>query len=137
MRCDAGLLNSLREEVEVWKAKFQEQVEATAAAAVQNGDGEGGDPVTEKLDKALEDAAQAQEEASRWKEKAIASQELEGTFYRLHMPSLCKTAFCSHHTYPIYTWYSSMYNDDDSIRVFFSRGLCTLSTSCFGYHATP
>lgn len=59
--------------MEVWKAKFQEQVEATAAAAraAEPGDADG-------LEQALSDAARAQEEASRWKEKAVAAQELEG-----------------------------------------------------------
>lgn len=82
---DAGLLSSLREEVEVWKTKFQEQVEATAAAAVPNG--ESGDSA--ELDKALQDAAQAQEEASRWKAKAVAAQELEGAFKRFFFVCLC------------------------------------------------
>eukprot|EP00903_Cladosiphon_okamuranus_P018928 g17409.t1 len=74
---DAAMLGSLREEVEVWKTKFQEQVEATAAAAAATAvpNGESSDPAA--LDKALQDAAQAQEEASRWKEKAVAAQELE------------------------------------------------------------
>ena len=72
----AALLGSLREEVEVWKTKFQEQVEATAAAATAVPNGESGDSA--ELDKALQDVAQAQEEASRWKEKAVAAQELEG-----------------------------------------------------------
>lgn len=79
-RCvDAGLVSSLREEVEVWKTKFQEQMEATAAAAAAPPNGENGDSgANPELEKALQDAAQAQEEASRWKEKAVAAQELEG-----------------------------------------------------------
>ena len=80
---DAGLLSSLREEVEVWKAKFQEQVEATATAASASAvpNGESDDSANASLDKALQDAAEAQEEASRWKAKAVAAQELEGTYH--------------------------------------------------------
>lgn len=62
--------------MEVWKAKFQEQLEATAAAAAAAAAAEPGD--ADGLEQALRDAAQAQEEASRWKEKAVAAQELEG-----------------------------------------------------------
>lgn len=78
-----ALLSSLREEVEVWKTKFQEQVAASATAAVPNG--ESGDSA--ELEKALQDTAQAQEEASRWKEKAVAAQELEGAF--VSVPFFC------------------------------------------------
>lgn len=81
----SGLLGSLREEVELWKTKFQEQVEATAAAAVPIGKSGG----SAELDKARQDAAQAQEEASRWKEKAVAAQELEGAFRRFIFCSCC------------------------------------------------
>lgn len=77
-------MNSLREEVGLWKTKFQEQVEVVATsaptpAAAPNRDSAvpcgGGD--ADNLEKALQDAALAHEEASRWKEKAVATQELE------------------------------------------------------------
>lgn len=70
--------------MEVWKTKFQEQVEATAAAAAAaaGGDGAaGGGGGGDDLDRALEEAAQAREEAERWKEKAVAAQELEGVAF--------------------------------------------------------
>ena len=78
-----GLVASLREEVELWKTNFQQQIEAsaTASGATESPNGEkahNGDSESPRLGRALQEAEEAREEAERWKEKALAAQEFQG-----------------------------------------------------------
>ncbi|CAM9224711.1 unnamed protein product [Ascophyllum nodosum] len=84
-RADAGLVASLREEVELWKTNFQQQIEAsaTASGATESTNGEkahNGDSESPRLGRALQEAEEAREEAERWKEKALAAQEFQARF---------------------------------------------------------
>lgn len=74
----SGLLNSLREEVKLWKANYQQQVEAAAAPSVEEND-------PESLKRALQDVVDAQAETLVWKEKAAeaaADEGLEGKSFK-------------------------------------------------------
>lgn len=64
----ADLVTSL-EEVNMWKGNCQHQMNAKSS----------NDGVSEELAQAMRGEEEAQAEASRWKEKAVASEELEGT----------------------------------------------------------
>lgn len=73
----------------LWKTKFQEQVESSTAPNGHAITGGGGGDSSEKLDKALQDAAQAQEEALMWKEKASVAEDLKGK-----MPTCPRMCVC-------------------------------------------
>lgn len=69
-----GLVKSLREEVELWKTNYRQQVEAAAPNGKSSHDATNSE--SESLRQEVDEARQ---EAALWKEKALESQEMQGT----------------------------------------------------------
>lgn len=72
-----GLIKSLREEVELWKSNYRQQVEAAANEA-PNGKSfhDASNSESETLRQEIDEARQ---EAALWKGKALESQEMQST----------------------------------------------------------
>lgn len=76
LSCAPGLVKSLREEVELWKTNYRQQVEAAANEAPNGRSSH--DASNSESESLRQEVDEVRQEAALWKEKALESQEMQG-----------------------------------------------------------